>query len=203
MEELKPQPQEDRKSQNLHFGDYAKERLVWAALPLATGAAAVAFGRVTKNTVWPLNGSPDLITSLHALASKKFLGEQNKDITQWIKDGAYAGDLINALGGAKKDEWRKDFFNFSKGAEVAVPFSAYHLWHKKEENRLDLQDAAVKLKALDDLKPSDADLRQQNEVMRKEIAFAARQGGPTAAVDAESLRHEGRVAERAAGRAQG
>lgn len=193
MDSYKPQPLEERKSQNLNFWDYAKDRLFWAALPLATGGAAVAFGRVTENKVWPLNGSPDLLTTLHAKIAEK-LG-RNAEFTKWVKEGAWMGDAINTLGGPDKEVYRKDYFNFTKGAEVALPFSAYFLWHKKEENRLDLQDASSRLKGVAYVKPSDAELREQNDVMRKEIAFAARGNTPKPVVDAASVSHQGRVAE--------
>lgn len=207
METYKPQPLEERKSQKLTFWDFTKERLLWVVLPLVTGGAAMLFGKVTKFKIFPLDGSPDLVSTLWAQGVKFFTKnnvKEGEEIVKWIKDGGWVGEAINNFGAKEKQALlRKYYFNFIKGAEVATPFSAYFLWHKKEGNRLDLQDAGDHLKHLQTLKPTDEELAMQNEVMRREIQFAAGQGTiPPSVIDNVSAEHQGKLAGAPKERAQ-
>ncbi len=204
METYKPQPLEERKSQKLTFWDFSSDKLFWGVLPLATSGAAMLLGKITKFKIWPLDGSPDILTTLYAYGTKFFTKgalkeEVSESTAKWVKDGMWVGELIDKFGGVKekRDLLRKYYFNFVKGAEVATPFSAYFLWHKKEGNRLDLEDAGNRLKKLQTLKPSDTELAEQNEAMRRELDFAARMENiPPAIIDKSGAEHHGTLAER-------
>lgn len=200
METYKPQPLEERKSQNLNFWDFTKEKLFWVALPFVTAGAAFLFGKVTKYKVWPLDGSPDIVSSLYAKGTKLLTQKHNikggEEVEKWINDGAWAGGIIEQFGGSNKGTWRKNYFNLVKGAEVAIPFSAYFLWNKEEGNRLDLEDAGNRLKKLQILKPSDAELAQHNEAMRRELAFVAQaENAPMSTIEKSGVEYQGRVSE--------
>mgnify|MGYP000423258920 CR=1 FL=1 len=131
-----------------------------------------------------------------AFAKKENIKEV-QEAGEWINKGALVGDLIDEFSGSKDtaDRLRKYYFNFLKGAEVATPFSVYFLWHKKEGNRLDLEEAGNKLKHLQTLKPTDAELATHNEAMRRQLEFAAAHSSdvPAATIDKTGAEYHGKL----------
>jgi hypothetical protein len=199
VETYKTQPIKERKSQKLNFWDFTKEKLFWVALPFMTAGGAMLIGKLTKFKIWPLDGSPDLLSTIYAKGTKFFAEKHGlkggKEVEDWLKKGAFAGDIIEEFGGESKEKMRKYYFNMVKGAEVATPFSAYFLWHKKEGNRLDLEQAGDALKTMQTLKFTDAELAERNEAMRRELEFANTPGNPPAIIDKAGLEYHGRVTE--------
>ena len=173
MDQFKTQPFEQRKSQRLSFADFAREKLFWGSLPLLGGLAALTFGILTrKHKIPPLDGSPSIVYHLYEKlinkASTRALGEKIL-ITNEIERVPYVKLLTDDP--VKQLNYVHNFWNFTKGTEIAIIPTAFHFWRHKEKNRLDLVSSVEKLKTLGDLRPSDGELRAENESLRHQLDY--------------------------------
>ncbi|MFN7402076.1 MAG: hypothetical protein ACK5ZH_02640 [Alphaproteobacteria bacterium] len=183
-----PEPFEQRKSQNLSFWDYAKQSLFWGALPILSGLATFTVGRLGKNKIYLLDGSPTIIYSAY---EKLFL--KTAKHTTGMKIEIEEVQRLHPFNLIFSSETRlartKDTWNFLKGFEIGtIPF-IYHLWRNKEQERLDIVPVAERLKHLQPVKPSDEELRTENESLRLELAATA----PQARISAKEMQHDGKM----------
>lgn len=196
-------PFEQRKSQNLHFADYAKSTLFWVALPVLGGIATFAGGRISRNhfnnKIWPLDGSPTLLNHLY---EKAFSHVSHKATGEKIVLGEVErmGGLMNFLPEGKRLNATRDFWNFMKGTELAVIPTAFHFWRQKERVGLDLKPTHDRLKALSAEVPTDADIAADNALMKKQLEMLdaktnAHTDQPSLRLAAGSAEHEGMVGD--------
>ncbi len=190
------QPFEQRKSQNLHFSDYAKGPLFWASLPLIGGLATLLGGYVSKkyfnNKIWPLDGSPTIVQTLW---EKGFSHVSTKAIGQKLEIGEVErlGFITSWLPEEKRLNVTHHIWNFAKGVELAVIPTAYHFWRRAEKQRLDLKPAHDRLKKLDFINPNDAELREDNASLKRQLDAARSQASPSP--HAGQIVHHGKVAQ--------
>ena len=180
---------EDRKSQHLGFGDYLKEA-AWNYLPTITSFGALAIGMVTKHKYFPLDGSPSLFQhGADVRTNKGFKKALGTEIT--IDEVQRLWFFTKWFSPENQVNAAKNFWNFMKGAEVALPFVAYHHWRKGEKKRLDLTDTYESLTQLNDLKPTDAELAAENASLKQQLAFVEAPHGPKPQLHASTAEHAG------------
>lgn len=164
------QPYEERKSQNLGVRGYAKE-VAWSLLPLMTGLAAMTFGKLTKQQVYPLDGSPDIFTKGYEFLFKKGV----KDVTgnKLVIDEVERLSSLNFWLPDRESKLRftHNFWNFIKGMEVGSIPLAIHLWRRQEGTRLDLTASYDRLRQLNDLKPTDEELFAENASLKQQLEY--------------------------------
>jgi len=183
-----PEPFEQRKSQNLSFWDYAKQSLFWGVLPILSGLATFALGRIGKYKIFPLDGSPIITISLYEklfTKSTQYLTGIKSEIGEIERLHPY--NLI--FSDEKRLQGTRDTWNFLKGLEIGTIPVIYHLWRNKEQERLDIVPVAERLKHLQPVKPSDEELRTENESLRLELAATA----PQARISAKDMQHDGKM----------
>ncbi len=199
VESFQTESFEERKSQNLGFGDFVKGRLLWVSLPFTLGGAALLVGRLTKHRMFPLDGTPMITTKIYDTLVKKGFGKLTGEkleinevdrlsfITRWFADPK---DQVQAA----KHTW-----NFLKGFEVGAIPAIYMLWRNKEEKKLDLVPAYDRLKKLNELKPSDEELAAENASLKQQLAFVQSREAPSTeaspVLHLADASHEGRVAD--------
>lgn len=195
MEEFHAKPPSERKSQHLGPVDYIKDN-AWAYLPLASVIAGVGIGATAK--VFPFNGHLPITIQAQEWAWKKLFS----------KGGVELGEITNSqrfwgLPSKYADPLAPHVWNGVKAAEFAgLPF-LYLLWRKKEGQQLDLQDVSQKMLALPkDIKPTDAELAEENASLRQQLTFVREQNAtPTTQLRATDAELDGKVEEPARARA--
>ncbi len=170
VETYKSTPLADRPSQKLGWGDYLKEVAI-GLIPLGTAAGAIAFGKFTKQKFFPLNGSMDLLTSTYAkLIEKTTKATHGKALKI---DQVHWTPFLSAFGRTKEEKLRisQHYFNGFKGFEFGAVITLFHHWRKSEKKRLDLTSTYESLKPINDLKPSDDELRTENASLKQQLAY--------------------------------
>lgn len=188
VESYKSQPIEERPSQKVGWGDYMKEVAI-GLIPFVTAGAAIAFGKLTKQKIFPLDGSPDLLTKGWMMLTNKTLRNTqaiDRDIqqTEWVW-------WLTAGQRTPEDKLlvSKHWFNGVKGFEFGAIPVLFHLWGKKEKQRLDLTSTYESLKDINTLKPSDADLAAENASLKQQLEFVHTH--PQTSVHVATSNHQG------------
>lgn len=188
VDSYKGQPLEERTSQKLGWSGYMKE-LAYGLIPFGSAAAAIAFGKLTKQKIMPLDGSPDIFTKAQLFATKKtFKGAKidwdKMDLVPWL----------TVLYRNPEDKLRvtHNFWNGIKGFEFGAIPLAFHIWHRQEKQRLDLTSTYDSLKKLESLKPSDDELAAENASLKQQLEFV--RSHPETKVSQQKS-HEGTVQE--------
>lgn len=174
MEEFHTKPIEERKSRHLGVIDYIKGN-AWAFLPAASAVFGIAVGALTKQKVFPFDGSPMILQKLQekliSKGSAKVLGTEIEKITDherlWFIPERY------------RMQAAPHFWNGMKAMEFSALPALYMAWRHKEGQTLDLKDVSQKLLTLDNLKPSDEELTTENASLRQQLAFVREHKTPS------------------------
>ena len=184
------EPLKQRKSQNLTFLDYAKQSLFWGFLPLLAGLATFTVGRLGKQKIFPLDGSPTIFYSIYEklfFKAAKHAAGVKIEISE--VERLHPFNLI--FSPEKRLQGTHDIWNFLKGFEIGLIPSIYHLWRNKEQERLDIVPVVDRLKNIENTKPTDDDLREENAALRKQIDFFV--PTPEKKILSHELHHDGKV----------
>lgn len=178
MEEFRTKaPFQERKSQNLTFWDFAKDKLFWQYLPLIAPIIGFAIGRIpradpTKSGIFPFNGSLPIIPHIY---EKLFIKGAEKLANIRIGPGAERLEeytrLIHGDNATKRLRLEHDFWNVVKAFEVTSIPLIYHHWRNKESRKLDLEDACARLEKISYIKPNNEELRADNASLAAQLAF--------------------------------
>jgi hypothetical protein len=92
-----------------------------------------------------------------------------------------------------------DLNNFVRFSELFGIYVIYRSWSRKEEKRFELVDAMDRLNKLEYKKPTDEELRQENDSLKAQIEFLESPGAaeklaataPRAAINLTTLQHDG------------
>lgn len=174
MEEFRTDtPLEKRKSQNLNFWDFAKDKLFWQYLPLIAPAIGFGIGRLRgRKGIFPLDGSPSILYKLQEATIFKVFGkneELKKEPLRLYTEFFYPGD--DELATAKRLALQKDLWNIIKTLEITSIPLAFHLWRNKQSKKLDLEDACGRLEKISYVKPTSDELRAENASLAQQLAF--------------------------------
>lgn len=192
VDSYKSEPLEKRPSQNLGWGSYMKEVAI-GLLPLATAAGAIAFGRLTKQRIGPLNGSPDIFTKGYEAVFKK--GLHSSTGQKLVIDDLDRLPWLTALveGKEAKLALTHDFWNGVKGLEVGTLPLFYRFWRHEEKKRIDLTSTYESLKSINSLKPTDDELRAENASLKQQLEYV--RSGPATRIHADSAAKHGKIAD--------
>lgn len=170
VETYKGQPLEERPSQKLGWPDYLKE-VAFGLIPLATAAGALLFGKLTNQKVMPLDGSPDIFTKGWLLMTKKSVKAATGKTIDWDKIDLIPWLTLLYKNPADKLRVTHNYWNAIKGFEFGAIPLAFHIWHKKEKQRIDLTSTYDSLKKLESLKPSNEELAAENASLKQQLEF--------------------------------
>ena len=194
-------PFEQRKSQNLTFKDYAKDTLLWAALPILTGALTFIGGRISRNhfnnKIWPLDGSPTMFYTMYEKAFKH-VGEKVAGEKLVIDEVQRLDPYNRIVPEAQRLNFTRDIWNFMKGTEIALFPTAFHFWKREERTRLNLKPAHDRLKVISASVPTDEELKADNASLREQLAHVEKKSGvgaPFTALAGGSVHHDGVLAD--------
>lgn len=189
---------EKRKSQNLTFWDYAKDKMLWQYLPIAAAAIGFTIGRMRGGKgIKPLDGSPmityQLQEKLLQKGSSKILNEEVE-----LEEEKLIAITRFFRGENKTNRLRleHDLWNIFKGVEFSSIPLIYHVWRNKEAKKLDLEEASNRLQVLSDIKPTDDELRTENASLKQQLDFVQRQSGEEPTKQVDSMSHSGKIQEK-------
>lgn len=186
---------EKRKSQNLTFWDYAKDKMLWQYLPIAAGLLGLGIGRLRKGEgVFPIDGTPMITVKLQeklfSKGVKHATGKEAETVKEWFEPYTR---FFHGNDKEKRERLEKDAWNVLKGLEFSSIPLIYHVWRSKESKKLDLEEASNRLQVISDIKPTDDELRTENASLKQQLEFVERQSGNSPTKHIESASHAGKM----------
>lgn len=204
MERLETHALDLDKDERLGKFAYAKQ-VAWLLSPLIAAVGFIAAGRLTGQKLPFLNGHAPLLLWMQEKGAL-FVGKRAG--MESVKD---AVKNIEKLSHAERQFLRypylplkiaDDVNNAIRGFEFGSILLGYRLWTQKEGKRLDLVPTLDRLKKLDYKKPTDDELRAENESLKAQIEFLERPDAqaklhnvPQGKIEALSHEHAGMLAE--------